>query len=255
MLTFIVFILLVVIILPALIVIPQSFTSLNYFTYPIPGFVTKWYDKFWENSEWAVGLTRSLIIAIIVAIVATVIGTMAAVAMQKIKFKGKGLFMGLMLSPMVIPVVIIGVALYSTFSKIGLTNSFVGLVLTHTLLAVPMVFITMSSGLGGVNPNLELAAMSMGSTPVGAFFRVVLPTVKPSLVSSILFSFVTSLDEVAASLFISGADTKTLPLVMWERLNTYMDPTIAVAATYLIILTLGAYIVKEILDVRANKLK
>ena len=147
MLALIVFILLVVIILPALIVIPQSFTSLNYFTYPIPDFVTKWYDKFWENSEWVVGLTRSLVIAIIVAIVATVLGTLAAVAMQKINFKGKGLFMGLMISPMVIPVVIIGVALYSTFSKVGLTNSFVGLVFAHTLLAMPMVFITMSSGL------------------------------------------------------------------------------------------------------------
>lgn len=254
MLTLLVFILLAVIILPALIVIPQSFTSLNYFTYPIPEFVMKWYDKFWENSEWVVGLTRSLVIAVIVAVIATVIGTLAAVAMQKLNFKGKGLFMGLMISPMVIPVVIIGVALYSTFSKIGLTNSFAGLVLAHTLLAIPMVFVTMSSGLGGVNSNIELAAMSMGSTPIGAFFKVVLPTVKPSLVSSILFSFVTSLDEVAASLFISGADTKTLPLVMWERLNTYMDPTIAVAATYLIILTLGTYIIKELIDSRTKKI-
>jgi putative spermidine/putrescine transport system permease protein len=254
MLTVLVFILLAIIILPAVIVIPQSFTSLNYFTYPIPDYVLKWYSKFWENSEWVVGLGRSLAIAVVVAVVATVLGTMAAVAMQKLEFKGKGLFMGLVLSPMVIPVVIIGVALYSTFSKVGLTNSFLGLILTHTLLAMPMVFVTMSSGLGGVNSNLELAAMSMGSTPIGAFFKVVLPTVKPSLISSILFSFVTSLDEVAASLFISGADTKTLPLVMWERLNTYMDPTIAVAATFLIILTLGTYIVKEIIDAKTNKI-
>ena len=237
MLTVIVFLLVFIIVLPAIIVIPQAFTSLNYFTYPIPEFVTKWIDKFWENSEWVVGLTRSLVIAVIVAVVATVLGTLAAVAMQKLEFKGKGLFMGLMISPMVIPVVIIGVALYSTFSKVGLTNTFTGLILTHTLLALPMVFVTMSSGLGGVNPNLELAAMSMGS-----------------LISSVLFSFVTSLDEVAASLFISGADTKTLPLVMWERLNTYMDPTIAVAAMYLIILTLGTYIVKEIIAYRSRRI-
>ena len=206
------FILVFIIVLPAIIVIPQAFTSLNYFTYPIPEFVTKWIDKFWENSEWVVGLTRSLVIAVIVAVVATVLGTLAAVAMQKLEFKGKGLFMGLMISPMVIPVVIIGVALYSTFSKVGLTNTFTGLILTHTLLALPMVFVTMSSGLGGVNPNLELAAMIMGCSPAKAFIQVVLPVVKPSLISSVLFSFVTSLDEVAASLFISGADTKTLPL-------------------------------------------
>lgn len=253
MLTFIVLLLIIIIILPAIIVIPQAFTSLNYFTYPIPSFDTKWFGKFAENSEWVVGLTRSLIIAVIVAIIATILGTLAAVAMQKLEFKGKGLFMGLMISPMVIPVVIIGVALYSTFSKIGLTNTFTGLVLTHTLLALPMVFVTMSSGLSGVNPNLELAAMSMGSSPCKAFIDVVLPTVRPSLISSLLFSFVTSLDEVAASLFIAGADTKTLPLVMWERLNTYMDPTIAVAAMYLIILTLGTYIAKEIIAYHSRK--
>ena len=148
---------------------------------------------------------------------------------QKLEFKGNGLFM-------------------------GLTNTFTGLILTHTLLALPMVFVTMSSGLGGVNPNLELAAMSMGCSPAKAFIQVVLPVVKPSLISSVLFSFVTSLDEVAASLFISGADTKTLPLVMWERLNTYMDPTIAVAAMYLIILTLGTYIVKEIIAYRSRRI-
>lgn len=190
MLTVIVFLLVFIIVLPAIIVIPQAFTSLNYFTYPIPEFVTKWIDKFWENSEWVVGLT----------------------------------------------------------------NTFTGLILTHTLLALPMVFVTMSSGLGGVNPNLELAAMSMGCSPAKAFIQVVLPVVKPSLISSVLFSFVTSLDEVAASLFISGADTKTLPLVMWERLNTYMDPTIAVAAMYLIILTLGTYIVKEIIAYRSRRI-
>lgn len=190
MLTVIVFLLVFIIVLPAIIVIPQAFTSQNYFTYPIPEFVTKWIDKFWENSEWVVGLT----------------------------------------------------------------NTFTGLILTHTLLALPMVFVTMSSGLGGVNPNLELAAMSMGCSPAKAFIQVVLPVVKPSLISSVLFSFVTSLDEVAASLFISGADTKTLPLVMWERLNTYMDPTIAVAAMYLIILTLGTYIVKEIIAYRSRRI-
>lgn len=190
MLTVIAFLLVFIIVLPAIIVIPQAFTSLNYFTYPIPEFVTKWIDKFWENSEWVVGLT----------------------------------------------------------------NTFTGLILTHTLLALSMVFVTMSSGLGGVNPNLELAAMSMGCSPAKAFIQVVLPVVKPSLISSVLFSFVTSLDEVAASLFISGADTKTLPLVMWERLNTYMDPTIAVAAMYLIILTLGTYIVKEIIAYRSRRI-
>lgn len=252
MLVFIVFLILFIIILPALVILPQSFTALNYFTYPIPGFSTKWYEKFFENSEWILGLQRSLIIAVIVAILATVLGTMGAVAIWKLEFKGKSVFMSLMIAPMVVPVIITGVALYTTFSRVGLTNSIPGLVFAHTLLAIPMVFITMLSGLSNVNENLELAAMSMGAAPIRSFFEVTLPTVKSSITASVLFAFVTSLDEVVVTIFVSGANTKTLTMVMWENLRTTINPTLAVAATFLVILTLGTYIVKEIMDARSR---
>lgn len=252
MLVFIVFLILLVIILPALVIIPQSFTTLNYFTFPIPEYCTKWYEKFMENSEWIIGLQRSLIIAIISAVVATIIGTMAAVAFEKLEFKGKSVFMSFMIAPMVVPVIITGVALYTTFSKIGLTNTIPGIIIAHTLLAIPMVFITMMSGLSNVNENLELAAMSMGAGPIRTFFEVVLPTVKSSLTASILFAFVTSLDEVVVTIFVSGANTKTLTMVMWENLRTTINPTLAVAATFLVIITLGMYILKEVLEVRSK---
>lgn len=252
MIIFIVFLLLILIILPALAIIPQSFTALNYFTYPIPEFSTKWYSCFFENQEWIVGLERSLIIAVITAVLATVIGTMAAVAIQNLEFKGKSLFMSLMIAPMVVPVIITGVALYTTFSKAGLTNTIPGLIFAHTLLAIPMVFITMMSGLSNVNENLVLAANSMGASPIQAFFQVTLPTVKTSLTASILFAFVTSLDEVVVTIFVSGANTKTLTMVMWENLRTTINPTLAVAATFLVILTLGTYIIKEIIETRSR---
>ena len=252
MLTIIVFIILAIIIFPALAIIPQSFTALNYFTYPIPEFSLKWYERFFENSEWITGLERSLLIAILTALLATAIGTMAAVAFEKLEFRGKSVFMSLMIAPMVVPVIITGVALYTTFSKVGLTNSIPGLVLAHTLLAIPMVFITMMSGLSDVDENLELAAMSMGAGPVRTFFGVTLPSVKSSLTASILFAFVTSLDEVVVTIFVSGANTKTLTMVMWENLRTTINPTLAVAATFLVILTLGMYIIKEVIEVRTR---
>ena len=79
-----------------------------------------------------------------------------------------------------------------------------------------------------------------------------MPGVKSSLVTSALLSFVTSLDEVVVTIFVSGADTKTLPMVMWENLRATIDPTIAVAATFLIILTLGMYVIKEIFEAKSK---
>ena len=155
-----------------------------------------------------------------------------------------------MLTPMIVPVVITGVALYASFAKIGLNNTIFGLVMAHSLLAIPMVFLTMSSALARFDTNLELAAMSMGSTPIGTFFKVTVPTIKNSLITAALLSFVTSLDEVVVTIFVSGANTKTLPMMMWENLRATIDPTIAVAATFLIILTLGMYVIKEFVESR-----
>ena len=240
MLYFFVFLLLVIIIAPALVIIPQSFTSLNYFVYPIKSFSLKWYDKFFENEQWITSLERSLLIAICVAIFATIIGSLAALAVNKLNFKGKNIFLNLMLTPMIVPVVITGVALYASFAKVGLNNTIPGLIMAHSLLAIPMVFLTMSAAFARFDTNLELAAMSMGSTPVGAFFKVTLPGVKSSV------------DEVVVTIFVSGANTKTLPMMMWENLRATIDPTIAVAATFLIILTLGMYVVKEIFEARSK---
>lgn len=244
--------LIIVMILPAVVIIPQAFTSLNYFKFPVEETSFKWFEKFFDNEQWVVGLGRSMMIAVLAAVLATVIGTMGALAMNKINFKGKSVFMSIMIAPMVVPVVVVGAALYTTFAPIGLTNSIPGLVFAHTLLGIPMVFVTMLSGFANVNENLELAAMSMGSSPVGAFFKVTLPTVKTSLVSSILFAFVTSLDEVVVTTFVSGANTKTLTMVMWENMRTNIDPTLAVAALFMIILTLGMYIVKEVVEARSK---
>lgn len=246
------FLLIFIMILPALVIIPQAFTSLNYFTFPVEEFSLKWFEKFFDNEQWIVGLERSLAIAVASAVLAAAMGTMAALAMNKLKFKGKSLFMSVMIAPMVVPVVVVGVAIYTTFAPIGLTNSFAGLILSHTLLGIPMVFVTMLSGFANVDENLELAAMSMGSTPIGAFFKITLPTVRSSLVSSVLFAFVTSLDEVVVTTFVSGANTKTLTMVMWENMRTNIDPTLAAAALFMIILTLGMYIVKEMVESKSK---
>lgn len=100
-------------------------------------------------------------IAVLAAVLATVIGTTAALAMNKLNFKGKSIFMSIMIAPMVVPVVVVGAALYTTFAPIGLTNSIPGLVLAHTLLGIPMVFVTMLSSFANVNENLELGTKSV----------------------------------------------------------------------------------------------
>jgi putative spermidine/putrescine transport system permease protein len=231
-------IVLVALVAPILVVIQLSFTSSNFFFLPPPSYSLTWYNSFLENPVWIESLLRSLNVALWTVLVSTILGTMASVAVTHLNFWGKKAFMSLMVAPMIIPVIIIGIALYNSFAKLQLNNSLTGLVLAHSILAIPFVFVAMTTSLKGVDRNLEMAAMGLGSTPVGAFFKVTLPLIKPAVLSGCLFAFITSLDEVVVTIFISGATSKTLPIVMWENLRTQVDPTIAAVSSIIIVGTI-----------------
>lgn len=238
---------------PIIIIILMSFTSVSFFKFPPPGYTLSWYTSFFENKDWIDSMIRSLQIAFFTTIISTVIGTIAANAVMRLNFWGKKVFMSLMVAPMIIPVVIVGIALYRFFAPLQLTGTINGIVLSHSILAVPIVFVTVLASLKGMDRNLELAAMSLGSTPIGAFFRVTVPFIRPALFSGALFAFLVSFDELVVTIFIAGPTTKTLPVKMWENLRTQVDPTIAAISTILIISIVTVYLSQAWIASRAVK--
>ncbi|MFM1653633.1 ABC transporter permease [Brevibacillus sp. B_LB10_24] len=239
---------------PILVMMPLSFSSEVAFHFPPPDYSLKWYQKFLDNSTWVESLGRSLLVACCTAVVATLLGTMGALAVSRLNFPGKKIFVNLMIAPMIIPVIVVAIAMYYSFSNYSLTNSISGLVLAHSVLAIPIVFVTVSARLRGVDENLELAAQSLGSSPVGAFLRVTLPIIRTAVFASGLFAFITSLDEVVVSMFIAGAKAKTLPVAMWESMRTQVDPTIAAVSTLLIVATVALFGVQGLMSQREQKL-
>lgn len=229
-------------IVPILVMIPLSFSSEVSFQFPPESYSLKWYHHFLENDQWIQGFWQSVTVAILTAILSIVLGTMAALAVDRLDFPGKKVFMNLMVAPMIIPVVVVGIALYHSFSAYKLTNTPIGLVLAHSILAIPIVFVTILAGLKGIDKNLELAAQSLGSTPIGAFFKITLPLIRSSVAASAVFAFITSLDEVVVSIFIAGANTKTLPIVMWENMRTQIDPTIAAVSSILVMAIVAIFL-------------
>ncbi|MFJ8066325.1 ABC transporter permease [Psychrobacillus sp. NPDC096426] len=248
-------VIIMVLISPILVVIPMSFSSSSFFEFPPPGYSLKWYESFFNNREWVIGLFRSLIIALFTSILATILGIMASLTVTRLNFWGKKLFMTLMVAPMIIPVIITGVALYHSFAPLNLSNSFIGLILAHTVLAIPVVFVTVTASLKGMDRNLEWAALGLGSTPIGAFFKVTLPLIRPGVLSGALFAFIISLDEVVVTMFLAGSKTKTLPIAMWENLRIQVDPTMAAVSTILIGLTISLFVSQELVSARKARLK
>lgn len=242
-------------ILPVLIVIPLSFNAEPYFSYPMPGFSMRWYQEIFHNPLWLLSMKNSLIIGFFATILATTLGTIAALGLSKRDLPYKGLIMALLASPMIVPIVITAVGMYFFYSKIGLTNNLLGLILAHATLGTPFVVITVSATLVGFDKRLVLAAASLGASPVYTFFKVTLPLVLPGMISGALFAFGTSFDEVVVVMFVGGIEQRTIPRQMWTGIREELNPTILAVATLLTMFSMLLLITLEMLRRRNERIR
>jgi len=223
--------------LPILVIIPLSFSSSSFLSYPIPGWSLQWYDNLFSSDDWSRATRNSFIVAPLATVIATILGTLAAVGLARVQFFGKSVLMSLLIAPMVVPIVVVGVSTYLFFAKIGLADTYTGLILVHAALGAPFVLTTVLATLQGFNDNLVRASLSLGANPIETFFRVTLPIIAPGVISGALFAFATSFDEVVVTLFIAGPNQVTLPRQMFTGIRENITPTIAAVATLLIIFT------------------
>lgn len=223
--------------LPIVVIIPLSFSSSSFLAYPMPGWSLQWYENLFTSPDWIRAAKNSFIVAPAATFIATVLGTLAAVGLSRGNFPGKGAVMSLLIAPMVVPVVVVAVACYLFFARLGLADSYAGLIIVHAALGAPFVVTTVLATLQGFNHNLVRASLSLGAGPVATFFRVTLPVIAPGVISGALFAFATSFDEVVVTLFIAGPEQATLPRQMFTGIRENINPTIAAAATLLILFT------------------
>ncbi len=223
--------------LPILVIIPLSFSNSSFLSYPIPGWSLRWYQELLASDDWARATRNSFIVAPLATLIATTLGTLAAVGLARIQFFGKGLLTSLLIAPMVVPIVVVGVSTYLFFARIGLSDSYTGLVLVHAALGAPFVLTTVMATLQSFNQNLVKASLSLGAGPLQTFFRVTLPVIAPGVISGALFAFATSFDEVVVVLFLAGPAQTTLPRQMFTGIRENISPTIAAVATLLILFT------------------
>jgi putative spermidine/putrescine transport system permease protein len=158
--------------------------------------------------------------------------------------------MSVLIAPMVVPIVVVGVACYLFFARIGLADSYIGLIIVHAALGAPFVVTTVLATLQGYNQNLTRASLSLGAGQLETFRRITLPVIASGVISGALFAFATSFDEVVVTLFIAGPRQVTLPRQMFTGIRENINPTIAAVATLLTIFTTGLMLALEWLRAR-----
>lgn len=242
-------------VLPVLVVMPLSFSSQPYFTYPLPGVSLRWYEDFVNSPEWMLALKNTLITGISSTVIATALGVMASLGLTSPRLKGKALINALLVSPMIVPLIITAVGVYFAFSPLGLTGNLTGLILSHAALGVPFVVVTVTATLAGFNETLSRAGRSLGASPLRVFLQVKLPIIAPGVISGALFAFATSFDEIVVALFLTGPDQKTIPRQMWSGIREQLSPTILAVATILVVISTLLLLVLELLRRRTERLR
>jgi putative spermidine/putrescine transport system permease protein len=217
---------------PTLLIVAMSFGSTRSLNFPPEGFSLQWYRNFF-NERWLDPTVTSLKVAALASLLATILGTLAALGTLRGRFPGRQVAQALLLAPLIVPVVIVAIGLYLVFSRWHMTG-FVGLVLGHTILAIPFVLITVGASLQTVDPVYERAAANLGAGPFSTFFRVTLPLILPGVLAGALFAFVTSLDEVVIAIFLTTPTALTLPVEMWATIRDFIDPTMAAISSMLL---------------------
>lgn len=241
-------------ILPILVVAPISFTSGNLLAFPMPGVSAKWYWSLIETPVWWTAALNSLFVGIASSALAMLLGTMAALGLARSEFALKPVVIAMILSPVLVPIVITAVGIYFAFAGAGLSGTYLGLILAHTVLAVPFVVITVMASLENFDHTLIRAANALGAGPVTAFRRVTLPIVLPGIASGGLFAFATSFDEIVVTLFLAAPDQRTLPRQLFSGVREYVSPGIAAVATLLVVLSAILLTVVQLLSRRSSKL-
>lgn len=224
-------------IVPMLIVVPMSFSGSEYLEFPPREWSLRWYASYFNSPEWMASTQVSFAAAVLTALIATPLGVAAAYALNAVRLRLTPVLQVILLLPQMVPVILIGIGVFYIYIQLQLVNTLFGIVLAHTLLAVPFVVVTVMSGLRSYDMTQEKVARSLGAPRWKAFMMVTLPQIKLSVISGALFAFITSLDEVVIGLFIAGGDNTVLTRRMFQSLRDQIDPTIAAISSLLIILS------------------
>lgn len=239
--------------LPLFVIVPLSFSDQSFLSFPPTGWSTKWFARIAENPSWLQAALNSLIIGVPTAFLSMALGTLAALAVTRGNLASAATVSILVVAPMMLPHVILAIGLYPVLLKIGILGTHVGAIIGHTIIGVPLVFITVNAALAGYSDSLELAAMTLGADPWRTFWTVTFPMVRVGIIVGGILAFASSFDELMLALFLTGAGTRTLPRLMWEQLNDHLTPTIAAVATLVFAFTLVLLAIVSALQARGGR--
>lgn len=230
---------------PLVIIFGASVSDTTFLAFPPQGLTLRWFENIWEISAFRRTIVTSMQVALLGTFLALLIGIPAAYALNRHRVYLPGWLSTLFVLPILVPEIVIGFSLLRSVN-VGLgVPVFASLLIGHTLLVLPYVIRVISAALASFDFSIEEAAISLGSNPVKTFFTIVLPNVRSGVIAAFILAFITSINDVSVSLFLTGPGISTLPIQILAHVEQFFDPTVASVSVLLMLLTIGVMIIVE----------
>lgn len=227
---------------PIVVVCFVAFTPESYLSFPVGEWSLRWFRAIADYPEFIRAFWQSVKLGALSSLIALGLCAPAALAIARYRFRGREALLALFQSPLMIPHVVLGIAFLRFFTEIGLSGTFIGLVISHIVIVFPFALRLTLASVIGINPQIEQAAQSLGASALVCFRRVTLPLILPGLVSGWALAFINSFDEVTMSVFIATPGTETLPVRMFLYIQDNIDPLVTSVSAAVIAVTVIAMV-------------
>lgn len=242
---------LVFIVLPLLVIVWVSFFANRILAFPASGYTLDWYARALDTDAFRDGFVTSVETALFATAASLTLGVPASLGLVRGRFPGRDAVQALLLAPMVVPGIVGGAALFIAFIEvealldIQVAGTLGGLLVAHTLIALPWTIRLVSASLASADRAIEEAAASLGADPLTVLRRVTLPAIRPAIVAAALFSFVISFIDLEKSIFLVGPGRTTLQIALVNYLEWNLDGTVAAVAAVQILIVGTALLVSD----------
>ncbi|WP_160671244.1 ABC transporter permease [Clostridium sp. C8-1-8] len=211
------------------------------------GFTFKWYGELLNDDRILTALYYTLAVAITSATVSTIVGTLSSIGIYKMKGLSKKLILNINYLPVLNPDIVTGIALMSLFAFFSLQFGLTTMLLAHITFNIPYVILSVLPKLRQLPSNIEEAAMDLGATPGYTLRKVIIPQIKPGIISGFLIAFTMSIDDFVISFFTTGSGVTNLSIEVYSMAKRGIKPEINALSTimFLVVLTLLLIINKK----------
>ena len=240
--------------LPILYIIIFSFNDSRSLT-KFSGFSLRWYEKMFADSTMMEAVLYTVVIALIATVVSTVVGTITAIGLSKSRKVVQKMVERINDLPVMNPDIVTAISLLMFFSVLSVKKGFGTLLLAHIMFCIPYVMLSVTPKLRSLDPNLIDAAMDLGATPFQALTKVIVPQIKPGIVSGALIAFTMSFDDFVISYFTTGNGVSNISILVYT-MSKRVNPSINALSTIVILLiTLALGVVNIVPIVREKREK